>query len=540
MSEKIGRVAGETTSNQFKFVVNNGKEPAIFEYVTLEVKKREKGEETKQRLLAQVTNLSKIDPSMTDRTPIQALDKISNEGLTNTKTLARAQVIGFMSSTGLEKPRFAPKPGEIVHKANDEFLKKFVNVKNGLNIGSILTRQTVNVNIDVEGLNRHLAVLAATGAGKSHTTGVIIEELLEKGGSVVAIDPHGDYVQMNQAKKGSNYKYTDRVRVFKARSPGDDEYQIKVKTSRLGWRKLCTLASIEENFTNQRSIVRKIVKKIKDEEGENYKYTLNDIIKELEKVQNHELLLNSNDDGENKSDTVETADKVQFKFERLNRYNILGASDINFQELIQPQQLSVLDLSGVPFEAQDLIAEVMLERIYEARLRHELGEKGESYEYPIFTVIEEAHRLCPGSNSSKNPRSKEKISEIASEGRKFGTYLTLISQRPSKLDEDTLSQCNSMIVQRIVNPKDQNSIKSASESMAGDMISELPGLNVGEAIVTGPAVEIPSVVKIRGRKTVHGGKDIEINNKLSKARKKREREEKTTDELDSDSDTLNV
>ena len=535
-NKTIGRVIGETNSNYFKFTVKEKQEPPVFEYIKINI--TEDSEE--KQVLAQVTKISREDPAMHQGTPIEAVETMRNEGVSNTQTLATAEVIGYLSTTGVKKPRHAPKPGQKVQLAENQFLEQFTTVENGLDIGSILTRKEVKGNIDISGLNRHLAILAATGSGKSHTTGVIIEELLEKGGTILAIDPHGDYTQMNQEQSGENFEYTENVRVFKARSPGDEEYQIKVKTSRLGWRKLCTLANIQEDFTNQRSLVRKIVKKIKEEEGDNYKYTLDDIIEKLEQVQDHTFPINTNDDGDNKSETVETADKVQFKFERLQRYNILGASDINFQELVSPQQLSVLDLSGVPFEAQDLIAEVILERIYEARLRNELGEKGENYEYPIFTVIEEAHRLCPAANSSKNPRSKEKISEIASEGRKFGTYLTLISQRPSKIDEDTLSQCNSMIVQRIVNPKDQNSIKAASESMAGSMIDELPGLNVGEAIVTGPAVEIPSVVKIRGRKTVHGGEDIEINDKLDKARKEREREDKTTDKLDSNSDSLNV
>ena len=534
--EFIGRVVGETRSNYFQFAVKEGEEPPIFEYITIKI--NEDGEQ--QKVLAQVTKVEREDPAMHQGTPMQALETMNNEGVSNTQTRAHAEIIGYLSNTGVSKPRYAPTPGQQVKLAEDNFLEKFTTVENGLEIGKILTRENVETNIDVSGLNRHLAVLAATGSGKSHTTGVIIEELLEKGGSIVAIDPHGDYTKMNQEQKGNKYGYTDDVRVFKARSPSDDEHQIKVKTSRLGWRKLCTLADIQEDYTNQRSLVRKIVKRIKEEEGDNYNYTLEDIIGKLEQIQDDKFIVNADKDGNNKSDTVETADKVQFKFERLQRYGILGASDINFQELIKPQQLSVLDLSGVPFDAQDLIAEVMLERIYQARLRHELGEKGESYEYPIFTVIEEAHRLCPSSNSSKNPRSKDKISEIASEGRKFGTYLTLISQRPSKIDEDTLSQCNSMIVQRIVNPKDQNSIKAASESMASSMIDELPGLNVGEAIVTGPAVEIPSVVKIRGRKTIHGGEDIEIQNKLEKAKKRRKREEKTSDKLESGSDSLNV
>lgn len=537
MSEnrKIGRVVGETSSTRFKFAVREGKEPAVFEYVKINIKDRIDGEEVRKPVLAQVTSISRHNPAMEGNTPIEAVETMTEQGIDNTRTVASAQVIGYMGETGVTKPRYAARPGTEVQKAPDSFLEKFVSTEDGLKIGKMLTRESVTAELDMEGLNRHLAILAATGAGKSHTTGVIIEEMLEKGASMIAVDPHGDYVKMGNP--GSDYEHTDRIRVFKARNPGNDEYQIKVKTSKLGWRKLSDLAGIQQDWTNQRKIMRQAVNHIKEEKGENYSYSLEEIIDTLEKIQDDLIVL---DDEENKTETVENAEKVQFKLERLERYGIFGTSELNFSELLQPQQLTVLDLSGVPFKAQDLISDLILERIYEARVRHSLGEKGETYEYPVFGIIEEAHRLCPaGSRTGSKPRSKERLAEIAAEGRKFGMFLTLITQRPSKIDEDTLSQCNSMIVQRIVNERDQQSIKAASESMAGDMISELPGLNVGDAIITGPAVKVPSTVHIRGRKTEHGGEDIDIPGKLEKALQDVEDEEKTSEKLGNE-DTLNV
>jgi Predicted ATPase len=284
-------------------------------------------------------------------------------------------------------------------------------------------------------------------------------------------------------------------------------------------------------------MVRTAVEKVQEEEGENYPYSMEDLIDVLGRIQDDEVLL---DEDGNKTETVEHAEKVQFKLERLKSYGIFGTTEINFEELVSPRQLTVLDLSGIPFKAQDLISELVLDRIYQARVRHSLGESGETYRYPIFTVVEEAHRLCPAdTGKGMDARAKEKLSEIASEGRKFGAFLSLITQRPSKIDEDVLSQCNSMIIQRIVNRKDQQSIASASESMAHSMIDELPGLNVGDAIITGPAVNIPSVVHIRERKTEHGGDDIDISGNLEDARQDAEKEEKTTDRL-GEEDSLDI
>jgi len=534
-NETIGRVVGETSSTEFKFAVKEDKEPAVFEYIKIQIKDKVNGEEELKDVLAQVTSVSRRNPAMSGGTPLEAVETMTEQGVDNTRTVVSAQVIGYQGQTGITKPRYAPKPGSKVMEAPDSFLERFVSVENGLEIGNMLTRESVTSELDMEGLNRHLAILAATGAGKSHTTGVIIEEMLEKGASMIAVDPHGDYVKMGNPN--SEYEHTDRIRVFKARNPGDEEYQIKIKTSKLGWRKLSKLAGIREDYTNQRKIMRQAVNHIKENKGEDYSYSLGEIIDTLEKIQDDLVVL---DDEENKTETVENAEKVQFKMERLERFGIFGTSELNFSELVQPQQLTVLDLSGVPFKAQDLISDLILERVYEARVKHSLGEKGETYKYPIFAIVEEAHRLCPaGSGRETKPNSKERLAEIAAEGRKFGTFLTLITQRPSKIDEDVLSQCNSMIVQRIVNERDQQSIAAASESMASDMISELPGLNVGDAIITGPAVQVPSTVHIRGRKTKHGGDDVDITGKLSKALQDVRDEEKTSDKL-GDEDTLNV
>ena len=535
MPEKtIGRVVGETSSTYFKFAVKDGQEPAVFEYVKINVKDDTEETQGQKSVLAQVTNISRENPAMEGGTPIEAVETMTQQGIDNTRTVASAQIIGYMGSTGVTKPRYAPKPGTKVDEAPDNFLSKFVTSSSGLKVGKMLTRDSVTSELDMEGLNRHLAILAATGAGKSHTTGVIIEEMLDKGASMIAIDPHGDYAEMGDPE--SSYEHTDKIRVFKARNPGDDDYQIKIKTSGLGWRKLSGLAGIQEDYTNQRKIMRQTVNHIKNSKGENYSYSLEDVIKTLEDIQDDKVIL---DGDENKTETIETAEKVQFKVDNLQRFGIFGTSELDFSELIGPQQLTVLDLSGIPFDAQDLISDLILERLYEARVKHSLGEKGEKYQYPVFTVVEEAHRLCPSGSKGSTPRSKDRLSEIAAEGRKFGMFLTLITQRPSKIDEDVLSQCNSMIVQRIVNERDQQSIKAASESMAGSMISELPGLNVGDAIITGPAVKVPSTVHIRERKTKHGGNDIDIPENLEKALEDVENKQNTSDQLGGE-DTLDV
>jgi DNA helicase HerA-like ATPase len=464
---------------------------------------------------------------MENGTPIEAIEAMSQQNIDNTTTVATAQVIGYSSSTGITKPRHAARPGTIVSVAPDDFLQEFVAVEGrGLEVGSMMTRKSVTAELDISGLNRHLAILAATGAGKSHTAGVIIEELLENNASIIAVDPHGDYVRMTQ-EKNEGYEHTDKINVLKARSPGDDETQIKVKTAKLGHKRLADIADVPSNANEQRRMIKEVLSTLEDKKGD--KYTVEDILDELEEI--------SKDKEERDAEDRERAEKLLFRFSRLANYDIFGSTDHNLEELVSPQQLTVLDLSGIPFDAQDVISQLILDRLYQAKIRNKLGESGETYEYPVFSVIEEAHNFCPADD---NTSASQKLSEIAREGRKFGMFLTLITQRPSRINEDVLSQCNSMIVQRIVNSKDQNSIAKASEAMATDMIDELPSLNVGEAIITGPAVNVPLTSKIRLRKTEHGGEDIDIDRKLDQAGEDAEEIENTTSELDEEEDELNV
>ena len=86
----------------------------------------------------------------------------------------------------------------------------------------------------------------------------------------------------------------------------------------------------------------------------------------------------------------------------------------------------------------------------------------------------------------------------------------MISQRPGRLDSDVLSQCNTQIILRIVNPFDQQQILRSSENLSEDLLNDLPALNVGEAVIVGPSLPIPALVKISKYEGKLGGKGVPI------------------------------
>jgi hypothetical protein len=110
------------------------------------------------------------------------------------------------------------------------------------------------------------------------------------------------------------------------------------------------------------------------------------------------------------------------------------------------------------------------------------------------------------------------IKRISSEGRKFGIFLVLITQRPYRIHQDTLSQCNSQIIMRLTNPEDQRAVRAASESISEGLLADLPGLNVGEAVVLGPLVRVPVMVRVGKRLSQEGGSDVDVVAALERAR----------------------
>ncbi|MDO8609666.1 MAG: ATP-binding protein, partial [bacterium] len=106
--------------------------------------------------------------------------------------------------------------------------------------------------------------------------------------------------------------------------------------------------------------------------------------------------------------------------------------------------------------------------------------------------------------------SKTIIKKIAAEGRKFGVGLALVTQRPSKLDPDALSQCNTIIAMRIKNQDDQRFIRNSSDYFSEADLRELPTLSTGEALICGRAIIAPLIVKVGYKALIHGGESPNV------------------------------
>ncbi len=161
------------------------------------------------------------------------------------------------------------------------------------------------------------------------------------------------------------------------------------------------------------------------------------------------------------------------------------------EDIIRPGQVSILYLGGYDHITQCSIAAITLETLFEFRAN--LGGRVA----PFMTVVEEAHTFIPSvREGTQDAVSLPVIRRIITEGRKFGTGVMLISQRPSRLDETIVSQCNSFLILRLVNPRDQTFVRSIMENLTESDARMIPGFGPGQGIVSGQVVRFPLPVRV--------------------------------------------
>ena len=205
-----------------------------------------------------------------------------------------------------------------------------------------------------------------------------------------------------------------------------------------------------------------------------------------------------------------SAPALEWKLERLARSPYFHAFDhLSPRDLFTPGQVTVLQMNEISQDEQQVICAAILRQASQARmntLKERNQPEDENYlPYPVFTLLEEAHRFAPAHQPS---RCKAVLRTILSEGRKFGLGVGLITQRPGKLDSDVLSQCMSQFIMRIVNPVDQDSLKYGVEAAGRDLLQELPALTKGQVIISGNCVNTPVLCQVRQRLTTHGGETL--------------------------------
>ncbi len=168
-------------------------------------------------------------------------------------------------------------------------------------------------------------------------------------------------------------------------------------------------------------------------------------------------------------------------------------------------EITIIDLSLVPSDIVHIVVSVIARIIFEALQRY---RRKNNQLLPTVLVMEEAHNFISRYNSDNDELSPSRMcsqtfERIAKEGRKFGLGLMLSSQRPAELSPTVLSQCNTFLLHRLVNDRDQELVKKFVPDNLGTILNELPSLPTKKAILLGWAAPIPILVDMNELKKEH-------------------------------------
>jgi DNA helicase HerA-like ATPase len=126
-------------------------------------------------------------------------------------------------------------------------------------------------------------------------------------------------------------------------------------------------------------------------------------------------------------------------------------------------------------------------------------------------VLDEAHNLCPAEpRGTVQTALVDRLVDIAAEGRKYGLWLLLSTQRPSKIHPQVLSQCDNLALMRMNSPADVAALASVFGFAPPDMLARAPSFVQGEALFAGVFAPVPSFVRMGERLTPEGGSDVRV------------------------------
>jgi hypothetical protein len=171
-------------------------------------------------------------------------------------------------------------------------------------------------------------------------------------------------------------------------------------------------------------------------------------------------------------------------------YSLLG---IEKQEdnSIKKNQVIIIDLNSANDETVEVISCVISRLIFE-----KLKTAKDRNQFPINLVLEEAHRYISTESGKIFGDANRIFERIAKEGRKYGMFLLVSSQRPSELSRTVLSQCSNFIVHRIQNPEDLSHIRQITPHISETILKRLPSIPTQHALIFGHSVNLPTTFKV--------------------------------------------
>ena len=354
-----------------------------------------------------------------------------------------------------------------------------------LPVGELSLAPGVPVGLRAKAFGRHTFLCGQSGSGKTYSLGVLLDRLLlETRLRIVILDPNSDFVRLAETHPSGPASEGGRWRA-------DVAPTIAVRRGTATGRERLRLRFGELSPAIQAALLR--LDPIADRE----EYAvLAEVLAQARPEAIEELLAS---DGQ--GDRARLALRIRnLGLDRLSVWARAQPGSV-LEELRDPDvRCLVVDLGSLDGrEEQALTAAAVLDSLWQTRAERE----------PVLVVIDEAHNVCPASPpDAMTALARRTAVDIAAEGRKFGLYLLLSSQRPQKIAQDVLSQCDNLVLMRLNSEADGEFARELFSFVPAGLVARAPLFRQGEALIAGPIAPHPMIVRFGERISAEGGADV--------------------------------
>jgi hypothetical protein len=424
-----------------------------------------------------------------------------------------------------------PGVGATCHLIDGELLYRFMAVlaenvpsDERLSLGQFVLERGAPAIADGNKLfQRHLAVLGSTGAGKSWTIALLLERAARlPHANVIVLDMHGEYGPLAEGTT----ELGPIARRLRIAGPGDEPADdvIFIPYWLLDRDEMLSLvldetdpdaASQAMRFTDHLyKLKRAMLFELGHEEiaatftvDSPIPYRIETLLSWLQSDDTEKIVRQPSGNVEPGPyydrltrfiATLETRigdGRYAFMFQppkECLEYGWLEALVASLLDASQEPGIKIIDFSEVPAEALPVVVGVIARLLYDVQFWTD-----PELRTPVSFVCDEAHIYLP-SGEARNPVQRVALrafEEIAKEGRKYGVGLVVVTQRPADVSRTIIAQCNNFIVMRLTNDRDQQVIEQLVPESLARITDVLPLLDVGEAVVLGDALLLPTPVR---------------------------------------------
>lgn len=375
------------------------------------------------------------------------------------------------------------EPGEVA-----DWLERLRSRRSPLTIGELLLAPGVPADLDAGGFNRHTFMCGQSGSGKTYSLGLVLEQLL-LGTSLrmVILDPNSDYVRLGDVRDDAD-------------SAIAADYVAAASEVAVWQNSPAATNPLQLQFLDIDTAAQAAVFGL-------------DPIRDREEYAALSGILAASEKGRpviSGLDALASSDNLDIRRLGMRAANlgVLGWSIWSggqvrslVDELESPTaRCLVIDLGSLGTRAeQRLISETVLSTLWRNR----------SSRQPCLIVIDEAHNVCPAQPTDDlTALATNYASLIAAEGRKFGLYLLTSTQRPQKVHEEVLSQCDNLLLMRMNSEADLSHLREVFSFVPAGLIQRATTFRQGESLVAGKFVPHPMYVRFGQRLSREGGADI--------------------------------